>query len=51
MNSVLRFLAIAVISFVTVGSSFAKEVNLYTSRPMIQTMHYIKSLRMLLASK
>jgi iron(III) transport system substrate-binding protein len=32
MNSVLRFLAIAVISFVTVGSSFAKEVNLYTSR-------------------
>ena len=32
MNSVLRFLAIAVISLVTVGSSFAKEVNLYTSR-------------------
>ena len=32
MNSVLRFLAIAVISFVTVGSSFANEVNLYTSR-------------------
>ena len=32
MNSVSRFLAIAVISFVTVGSSFAKEVNLYTSR-------------------
>jgi iron(III) transport system substrate-binding protein len=32
MNSVLRFLAIAVITFVTVGSSFANEVNLYTSR-------------------
>ena len=32
MNSVLRFLVIAVITFVTVGSSFANEVNLYTSR-------------------
>ena len=32
MNLVLRFLAVAVITFVTVGSSFAKEVNLYTSR-------------------
>ena len=32
MNSALRFLAIAVITFVTVGSSFANEVNLYTSR-------------------
>jgi len=32
MNSVLRFLAITVITFVTVGSSFANEVNLYTSR-------------------
>ncbi len=32
MNSVLRFLAIAVITFVTVGSLFANEVNLYTSR-------------------
>ncbi len=32
MNSVLRFLAIAVITFATVGSSFANEVNLYTSR-------------------
>ena len=32
MNSVLRFLAIAVITFVSVGSSFANEVNLYTSR-------------------
>ena len=32
MNSLLRFLAITVIAFVTVGSSFAKEVNLYTSR-------------------
>ena len=32
MKLVLRFLAVAVITFVTVGSSFAKEVNLYTSR-------------------
>ena len=32
MNLVLRFLAVVVITFVTVGSSFAKEINLYTSR-------------------
>ena len=32
MNLVLRYLAVALITFVTVGSSFANEVNLYTSR-------------------